>query len=62
MFGQKKIKNRRFTPKEFEQELQEAKIWGRRPRTYIYDPPDYKLDVIEPLVNFDVNFQLNFKF
>lgn len=61
MFGQRKIKNRRFTPKEFEQELQEAKIWCRRPRSYIFDPPDYKLDIIEPLVNFDVNFQLNFK-
>lgn len=62
MFGQKKIKNRRFTSKEFEQELQEAKIWKRRPRTYIFDPPDYKLDVIEPLVNFNVNFELNLKF
>lgn len=61
MFGQRKIKNRRFTSKEFEQELQEAKIWHRRPRTYIFDPPDYNLDIIEPLVNFNVNFSLNFK-
>lgn len=62
MFGQKRIKNRRFTSKEFEQELQESKIWKRRPRQYIFDPPDYELNIIEPLVNFDVNFSLNFKF
>lgn len=62
MFGQRHVKNRRFTPKEFQEELQEAGIWRRRPRTYIFDPPDYKLDVIEPIVNFGVNFELNFKF
>lgn len=57
MFGQKKIKNRRFTPKEFEDELLVSKIWRRRPRTYIFDPPDYNLSVIEPLVNFELNFK-----
>lgn len=61
MFGQPYKKNRRFTPKEFEQELEDARIWKRRVRHYINDMPDYKLDVIEPLVNFDVNFSLNFK-
>lgn len=57
MFGQKKIKNRRFTPKEFEDELLVSRIWRRRPRTYILDPPDYDLSVIEPLVNFELNFK-----
>jgi len=61
MFGQPYKKNRRFTPKEYEQELQEAKIWKRRPRQYIFDKPDYNLSVLEPLVNFNVNFALNFK-
>lgn len=61
MFGQPYTKNRRFTAKEFEQELQEARIWHRRPRTFIFDPPDYDLPVIEPLVNIGVNFSLNFK-
>lgn len=62
MFGERKIKNRRFKPKEYEQELQESKIWKRRPRQYILDPPDYELHIIEPLVNFNVNFSLNYKF
>lgn len=42
--------------KEFEQELLDARIWKRRPRTYINDEPDYELPVIEPLVNFQLNF------
>ncbi len=29
--------NRRMTAWEFEQELQEARIWGRRPRSFIFD-------------------------
>lgn len=57
MFGERKIKNRRFTPKEFEDELLVSRIWRRRPRTYIFDPPDYNLPVIEPLVNFALNFK-----
>lgn len=61
MFGQPYVKNRRFTSKEFEQELLEAKCWKRRPRMYIFDKPDYDLPVIEPLVNIGVNFSLNFK-
>lgn len=61
MFGQPYYKNRRFTSKEFEQELEDARCWKRRPRRFIFDMPDYDLRVIEPIVNFDVNFQLNFK-
>ncbi len=57
MFGQRNVKNRRFTAKEFEEELFVSKIWHRRPRTYIFDPPDYDLSVIEPLVNFQLNFK-----
>lgn len=56
MFGQSTVKNRRFNAKEFEQELQEAKIWRRRPRLYIFDKPDYNTNVIEPVVNFALNF------
>jgi len=62
MFGKPYKTNRRFTSKEFEQELEDARIWKRRPRYYIHDKPDYKLDVLEPLVNFNVNFELNYKF
>lgn len=61
MFGQPYKKNRRFTSKEFEQELDDARHWKRRPRQFIFDMPDYNLGIIEPLVNFDVNFSLNFK-
>lgn len=61
MFGQPYRKNRRFTAKEFEQELIDARIWKRRPRRFIFDKPDYNLPVIEPLVNFNVNFALNYK-
>lgn len=62
MFGEPYKKNRRFTPKEFEQELEDSRIWRRRPRHYIFDKPDYNLSVLEPLVNFNVNFSLNFKY
>lgn len=61
MFGRPYCKNRRFTSKEFEQELEDARCWKRRPRLYIKDMPDYNLNTIEPLVNFNVNFSLNFK-
>lgn len=57
MFGESTVKNRRFTPKEFEDELLVSRIFRRRPRTYIFDPPDYNLDIIEPLVNFELNFK-----
>jgi len=42
MFGEPTVKNRRFNPYEREQELQEAKIWDRYPRDYIFDRPHYK--------------------
>lgn len=57
MFGQSNVKNRRFTSKEFEDELLVSRIFRRRPRSYIFDPPDYNLDIIEPLVNFELNFK-----
>lgn len=64
MFGDYTKKNRRFTSREFYEELDDARTWRRRPRHYIRDKPDYGLETIEPLVNFSpcVNFQLNFKF
>lgn len=57
MFGQSNVKNRRFKPYEFEDELLVSRIFRRRPRTYIFDPPDYNLDIIEPVVNFALNFK-----
>lgn len=52
--------NRRMTPKEFEDELQESRIWGHIPRTYIKDKPFYTNLPIVPKVPF-VNFDLGFK-
>lgn len=49
-----------MTPKEYEQELQESKIWGHYPREFILDKPFYKDMPITPkipFVNFDLNFQ-----
>lgn len=57
MFGTKTIKNRRFTPREFETELELSKIFKRPPRTFIGDPPFYPWLVPEPLVNFELNFK-----
>ncbi len=57
MFGTKTIKNRRFTAREFETELELAKIFKRPPRTFIGDPPFYPWLVPEPLVNFELNFK-----
>ncbi len=55
IFGEPVQLNRRFTSKEFQEELEDAKIWKRRPRHYIRDHPYY--DVIpEPLVNFKLNY------
>ncbi len=61
MFGQTTQKNRRFNAREFEQELMDSKIWKRRPRQYIFDKPDYNIPIIEPIVNFNVNFEINYK-
>lgn len=56
MFGQSKNKNRRLTAKEREDDLQDAIIWGRYPRTYKNECYYYKDMNPEPLVNFALNF------
>lgn len=56
MFGNKVKKNRRMNSREFAEELEESKIWGHKPRTYIQDRPFYTDMNIEPLVNFSLNF------
>lgn len=61
MFGQSNKKNRRFTVKEFELELELCKAFKRPPRTYVNDPPFYPWLPPAPLVP-SVNFELNFKF
>lgn len=61
MFGEEPPKkNRRFTPKEFQDELEISKIFLRPPRTYFYDTPFYPIfppTPIIPKVNFDLNYQ-----
>lgn len=54
------VKNRRMTPWEKEQEIQESKIWGHYVREYILDKPYYKDMIITPKIPF-VNFDLNYK-
>lgn len=61
-------KNRRLTPKEKAEEIQDSIIWDHYPRDYIYDFPFYKNMIITPIVpkikkpptiptvNFDLNF------
>lgn len=57
MFGTEP-QNRRMTSKEFAEELEEAKIWGRRPRCFIFDKPFYPEcpEVPKYPVNFDLNY------
>lgn len=58
MFGDP-AKNRRMTPRERQEELEESKIWGHYPRDYIFDFPFYKNMPITPIIpklNFDLNF------
>lgn len=50
-------RNRRFTPKEFEDELETAKAFHRPPRTFKDDPPFYPFFPLTPLVNFDLKYQ-----
>lgn len=48
-----------MTPKEYEQELEESKIWGHYPRNYILDKPHYKdipITPIIPKINFDLGY------
>lgn len=49
--------NRRMTAKEFADELEDAKIWHRHPRTHIFDKPCYPWVQENPryMVNFDLN-------
>lgn len=51
------VKNRRFTPDEFQTELELAKWMKRPPRYYVKDPPFYPWVVPEPLVNFSLNYK-----
>ncbi len=50
-------KNRRMTPWEEEQEREDAKIWKRPRRSFIFDPPFYPYTIPEPLVNFNLGFK-----
>lgn len=56
LFNDDKTKNRRFTPEEFETELQLCKWMKRPPRHYIHDMPFYPWCVPEPKVNFKLNY------
>lgn len=56
MFGQRKNKNRRLTAKERADDLEDAIIWGRYPRSYKNECHYYKDITPEPLVNFALNF------
>ena len=57
MFSQSNVKNRKFTCKKFKNKLIISKIFRKRPRTYIFNPPNYNLSIIKPLVNFKLNFK-----
>lgn len=50
--------NRRMTAKEFADELVDAAIWKRRPRTHIFDKPIYPYVYTDETqcVNFDLNY------
>lgn len=47
-----------MTPWEFAQELEDAAIWKRRPRTFIRDKPIYPYVYTDnkQCVNFDLNY------
>ncbi len=46
-----------MTAKEYEEELNDARIWLRVPRTHIFDKPTYPWvpQVPHYMVNFDLN-------
>nr|DAF43208.1 MAG TPA: TT viral ORF2 [Anelloviridae sp. ctq1T2] len=46
-----------MTPWEEEQEKQDAEIWKRPRRTFIFDKPFYPDFPPEPKVNFELNYQ-----
>lgn len=56
-YDKKPPKNRRFTPTEFQTELEISKWLHRPPRTFFNDPPFYPWVVPEPLVNFDLGYK-----
>lgn len=60
MFGDNPPKNRRMTPWEKEQEIQESIIWGHYVRDYILDKPTYKNLPITPIIP-KINFDLCYK-
>lgn len=51
------VKNRRFTPSEFQTELEISKWLKRPPRHFIHDKPFYPWCVPEPVVNFHLNYK-----
>lgn len=57
MFPDEPPKNRRMNKWEYEQELQDSKIWCRAPRDYILDKPTYPFcpQIPKYTVNFDLN-------
>lgn len=57
LFPDNEPKNRRMTPEEYEQELIDAAIWKRHPRTHILDRPFYPY--CPPVPKYSVNFDLN---
>lgn len=46
-----------MTPKEFQEELLDAAIWKRVPRTHILDKPTYPW--VPQVPTYTVNFDLN---
>lgn len=46
-----------MTPWEEEQEREDAKIWKRPRRSFIFDTPFYPYTIPEPLVNFNLGFK-----
>lgn len=61
MFGDRTIKNRRFTPKEMQDEIELAAIFRRPVRSFIFDVPTYPFippAPIVPMVNFNLNYKL----
>ncbi|AXQ66411.1 MAG: hypothetical protein [Anelloviridae sp.] len=57
LFPDDKKPNRRMTAKEYAEELQDAKIWHRVPRDYIFDHPTYPW--VPQIPKYTVNFDLN---
>lgn len=50
-------RNRPLTPWERQQEKEDAKIWMRPERHYLYDKPTYNLFPPTPLVNFHLGYK-----